>query len=530
LTRSPRFQFSQKEFATLSEKDAEWLFTPDSSAANLGLSDRIGKDLKLNDKLVEKLREKGLIDGVVDASSISPIKKSGGRDKSPATRISPKKKSSKDSLTKFRMSPEGSDSTTIRKSPKKKSSKDSLTNVINGAEDGSSTARKSPQKKSSKDSVIKIRIVSSSSGGEGDPPDTSTESQKSHKRTSSGNSSKLSALQFESDSHTIGSKDASTASEKQSPESNSDQKPSQQLFALLDLDPSQKKERKQYSDAQVLALLEGWPDLARDKYEFKAFQGENRHQHDVAALVYPLSMLCALGASKEAIIRCYMAHPSALSEVDNALGCPLHYACAYHAKEGLVRFLCKKEPSITTLVDVEHKRTPLHVATMHDAPIEVISVLILKGLTALTMPDNNGNTPLHLACQEDADFQVIQALAQAQPAVCVAQSSSGATPLHLALFHELPHTMIQTLVQANVKALEVADSKGRLPLHVAVGAETTPKTMQFLVDQYPGACQVENNHGRTPYATAKKHGKGKEILSVLAGKGKTTTTTTKGDW
>jgi len=53
-------------------------------------------------------------------------------------------------------------------------------------------------------------------------------------------------------------------------------------------------------------------------------------------------------------------------------------------------------------------------------------------------------------------------------------------------------------------------------LHIAASAETSTLTIQYLVDQYPAALQVENKHGRTPYATAKKHGKGKEGLSILA--------------
>lgn len=282
-----------------------------------------------------------------------------------------------------------------------------------------------------------------------------------------------------------------------------------EFFAQINWNPKKPKEKKNYNDAKTRSVLEKHPWLAKEKLEVDFLVKGKK------SLVYPLSLICALGGSKKTVVRCYMAHKAAIKDIDDGLGCPLHYACAFHAEEGMVRFLYKQDPNAALSIGL-NKRTPLHTAAWSETSPIIIRFLAKKCPEALFLGDDHGNRPLHIACREGADLAVIRELApSSHAAVCTTQANSGATALHLAIFHELPFAVIKFLVERNEDIVKTADSKGKLPLHVALSVEKTSKeTIEYLVEKYPASKKFEIKR-KTPYAIAKKNGFPQEVLDLL---------------
>jgi hypothetical protein len=92
-----------------------------------------------------------------------------------------------------------------------------------------------------------------------------------------------------------------------------------QFFLLLNHDPDCKKTL--FDDSAIRQVIQDDPKVCKRKYKFDS----------VEESIYPLSMLCALGAELETIILAYEEYPQALTYSDDFIGTPLHYACAFQA-------------------------------------------------------------------------------------------------------------------------------------------------------------------------------------------------------
>jgi hypothetical protein len=106
------------------------------------------------------------------------------------------------------------------------------------------------------------------------------------------------------------------------------------LFTLINVDPFSVGDSK-YSDDEAIGAMIMEPQTCTRKQLFKGFCSE----------IYPLSMMCAIGADLSAIEACYQCHPEALKEKDMFVGTPLHYAVAYQAPPEVVKWLIDEEPS-----------------------------------------------------------------------------------------------------------------------------------------------------------------------------------------
>jgi len=410
--RIPRY--APLELPTLKPEDSSWLFQPDGSPESLSLSQRIGKDIKIGDKLKKKLIKDGYLDTDTESVVAQDSKKEGKKQ---------------------------------TKAGKKKSK-------------GSSKSKK--------------------------------------KQTEGGADSLLGDRKVDSDMEDL---EGVEGGEKLA-------EASKELHALLKLNPEKRKSKRKFSDSEVCRLIEAFPALAKKTFGFRFFEGQ-RSRH-----VYALSMLCALGASKGTIKKCYMAFPDAMEVLDDGLGNPLHYACTYRAKRNVIAFLSQKSPRSLLQVD-EEDHTPLHVALVSDNSLEVITTLVESGRDALLMENEDGYTPLHVACMEDTDYEVVKLLAGKFPETVLSKSHSGATPLHLAIFYDASLEIVECLVKANEKAIQEKDGKGRLPLHVAASVEAPIDVMQYLVSMYPEARSCKSKSGKTPHTVARKADTSDEVLELL---------------
>lgn len=120
------------------------------------------------------------------------------------------------------------------------------------------------------------------------------------------------------------------------------------IIQLIDLDPWE--EDVNFDESKFLKLIDQHTKCCERKYELEAFEAE----------VYPLSAICAFGASLNCVKKCLKAAPASVENNDESLGTPLHYACSFNASIDVVKFLVKKYPEALQETD-EFKRTPLHV-------------------------------------------------------------------------------------------------------------------------------------------------------------------------
>ena len=297
--------------------------------------------------------------------------------------------------------------------------------------------------------------------------------------------------------------------EKHKKKKRSRSKRTKDLLYSLSLDPYKKKSRKKFEDEEVRSCFEDYPDLAGEKYGFSFFEGHENLE------IYPLSMLCALGASIATVKSCYEGFPKALLHVDPCIGTAMHYASSFDsASNEVLAFLGKQQPNVMSTVNAE-KRTPLHSAILSGAPLSTISTLIELYPKAVLMEDEDGNTPLHTACEEEAELAILEEMMDEFPEACAIKSKSGATPLHLAVFHEASYEIIDSMVATNVKSLEVMDGKGRLPLHVAASCGTDIEIIKLFIQKHPGGAEVRTKAGKTPFGAAKKAKRSKEVLALL---------------
>ena len=166
--------------------------------------------------------------------------------------------------------------------------------------------------------------------------------------------------------------------------------PAEEFFELLDLNPY--REEKLEED-EFLKMLKADPDLAKQKYKFDAFDDDE---------LYPLHMMCALGAGLDAVKACYKAHPAATELCTDSMGYAVHYATAFDATVDVVHYLAKKDPTALEHANVSSGKTPLHLACESEFPLpDVVIFLTERCPKAAEIKDNEGNTPLNLACKAE---------------------------------------------------------------------------------------------------------------------------------
>ncbi|KAL3923235.1 MAG: hypothetical protein SGILL_001769, partial [Bacillariaceae sp.] len=213
------------------------------------------------------------------------------------------------------------------------------------------------------------------------------------------------------------------------------------LLKKLNHDPWD--EFKKYSDPDVREFLERHPETASIMYDFTHFSG----------YIFPLSMLCTLGASPQTIEQAYKAYKPAIDECDVWIGTPLHYACSYKAKSNVVSVLISKQPAMLQRTN-QFGRTPLHTACLFKGSTKMVSVLLQKFPRAAVIPEKDGYTPLHLACENGAHSEIVKMLASSNPETCLAQTTKGSSPLDLAHLHNANQTVIDILTQMCVVLAE----------------------------------------------------------------------------
>ena len=280
--------------------------------------------------------------------------------------------------------------------------------------------------------------------------------------------------------------------------------PPRELFSILDIEPWSSDNTK-YSDEELMDAIEADPESVKKKYRFEFF----------GVVIYPFSMMCAIGASMDAIQMCYDVFPEALHENDPWVGSPLHYASGYEGPVDVVRWLLEQDSGMTSMLN-RLKRSPFHIACQFNPRSSVLEALLEVAPKGLQVTDKYGCTPLHLACENNAPGEVLEMMTENYAMACIASSQAGATPLHLALENRVHLPKIKVLVKTQESVLSIRDVEGRTPLHVAIENECDARIVKFLVKTFPKGLEIRTEWlNETPLEMANRLEAEDDVLAIL---------------
>jgi ankyrin repeat protein len=282
------------------------------------------------------------------------------------------------------------------------------------------------------------------------------------------------------------------------------------------------------------------PDQIRRKYLVLAPRGgkvdDNLTTKDTAAAeeyVYPLHMLCALGAPVACVRACYKAFPEAIQLRTDLLGGPLHFCCAFAAAAAasgatgagsditnnntaqatalveVARFLVKKDPG-AILAENKRGQTPLHFAAATRCAPLVVFLTAREPRAASVLDRGMMCTPLHVACTrlDEPCLEIIEDLTEVHPEAGTTRASDGSWPLWNALDKkaDCPNidAVLKDLIVSNPGAASMQHkTTGETPLHKALRLKhyyRLPAVLKDLIRASPSEALLlpENERGNIP--------------------------------
>ena len=292
------------------------------------------------------------------------------------------------------------------------------------------------------------------------------------------------------------------------------------FFDLLDLNPHR---AEKLDEEEFLSFLDA--DMASQKYQFDVFGDD---------LLYPLHMVCALGASADTVKACYKANPEAMEWKTVSMGYPIHYAAAFDAGVDVVHYLAKKDPKALQHANGQG-RTPLHLACASEfGSADVVVFLTERAPKAAEMKDSDGNTPLNLACRvnppvlakiedltEGALFMCVCAKIRAMiyfggasswltmcvnlhygnkvyPNAGTERAKDETWPLWNALRESTPAEVLRDLIVSLPACVELKGPDGNSVLHRALVQEVELSALKDIVKACPKLLQKKDAEGRLP--------------------------------
>lgn len=259
-----------------------------------------------------------------------------------------------------------------------------------------------------------------------------------------------------------------------------------------------------------------------------------QHQDDVvkggndasAVYLYPLHVLCAIGASPFIVRKCYRAYPAALSEkIQHSVGSPLHYACLFQAHHKgmscedsdsyleVVQFLGTKNPALLVCTSNEQLRTPLHVACMCPCPDILQKTATSKGqnrshsrrksnevenaliITGKSFDGDSVSTCSTMTSTSSSSFDNDKAKIRSMCRIEAIKSKDAVSLKMNANGNEV----LAFLTKMFPKAVNKPDAYGYLPLHLAcMNNNPSLDVVEHMIRLYPEGCLATSTDGSTP--------------------------------
>jgi len=180
-------------------------------------------------------------------------------------------------------------------------------------------------------------------------------------------------------------------------------------------------------------------------------------------------------------------------------------------------FTLHQQPHPTPLNRCCANLSPFYDSSTNNKPypfldLSVLTLLLQRAPSALSIRNTEGDTPLHLfvgspaACYSDdlSEESSLRALTTIlshlpTPATAVLQDETGATPLHVAVANEANKLIVGELLEAAPEACRVEDRYGMVPLHYVAAFLNVPKgVVGKMIEVYPGAVCHRTENLDTP--------------------------------
>lgn len=237
--------------------------------------------------------------------------------------------------------------------------------------------------------------------------------------------------------------------------------------------------------AQVQVFVKYLGHTLQTRYKFKCWKTD----------IYPLGMLCVLGAPQHLIQEAYELFPEAASDV-------IHLACVY-AELDTIQWLYDKSPKVVSSAD-STQMLPLHYACSQRDSLKLVEYLMDKFPAALNHECRDNWTPLHHAFRY-ASLSVIEFLlgkTNDESLLKLETVRTKSTPLHNGLLNQ--NIMVSKfVVEAYPEFLKQPRAHdGWLPLHCICATTACEALVGLLLKKYPKAAEHRDRLGRLPLAWA----------------------------
>eukprot|EP00978_Attheya_sp_CCMP212_P034389 scaffold143857_cov52-Attheya_sp.AAC.5 len=157
--------------------------------------------------------------------------------------------------------------------------------------------------------------------------------------------------------------------------------------------------------------------------------------------------------------------------------------------------------------DIRWRVLPIHAALLHDAPEELIQLIMQQYSEGMTCTDDLGNLPIHLAFTSGYSEEILGRMIEAHPNCLHIQNSKHRTPLECAKYCQRPNRGIVLMAKyaAETATVDVTAAmveaklaeKGKLKeLHTEIAKNATihDEEKQKLMEQHKMTVRELNNH------------------------------------
>ena len=147
---------------------------------------------------------------------------------------------------------------------------------------------------------------------------------------------------------------------------------------------------------------------------------------------------------------------------------PVHAAAGTSCPPAAVKFLLQIYSEEVGFTD-ENLNTPLHIAASRPEIIsfETIKMILTAYPLSMSMQNNDGYTPLHVACLYKAPLEILQLLIEVCPDSTCIQNRFGQTPLFIAIGMGSPVDILRALLLKRPESVHIRDIEGTSTISLA---------------------------------------------------------------
>mmetsp|Transcript_5768 Transcript_5768/g.8491 ORF Transcript_5768/g.8491 Transcript_5768/m.8491 type:complete len:449 (-) Transcript_5768:317-1663(-) len=224
---------------------------------------------------------------------------------------------------------------------------------------------------------------------------------------------------------------------------------------------------------------------------------ENRSRMDEAPQLYRMMRLGMWNIANGRL----QSHPQEAFFQDLRGRTPLHLALLKRAPLEIVTALLAANAKAVTLPDVDG-RIPLHYSCIYGASVEVVNAIIgaNNDVSAISHADNDGWNALHFVCHSNStSIDTVRMLMARCPQLTLHRENFERTPLHFACMYGCSSAIVQELLEHHKEISTILDKRGRSPLHITCSRHDSSleavTVLQVLLDASTSTVLLPDSNG-----------------------------------